>query len=199
MVCCVGKRFGRLVVLGESYKNKNIYCLCRCDCGVEKMIRKQHLVNKKIVSCGCYNREISKQRMRCNVIGKKHGLSRIRVYRIWEAMKQRCYNPKTSKYYLYGGRGIIVCNEWLNSFLAFYDWSVANGYSDNLTIDRINTNGNYEPQNCRWITNEEQQNNRRNNHIIMVNGKKMTLAQASRKLNIPQSTIWRYSNKGIFN
>lgn len=96
----------------------------------------------------------------------KHGLRHTRIYGIWLQMKNRCYNTKTERFKDYGGRGIIICEEWRNNFKSFYDWSMSNGYKDGLTIDRINNNGNYEPKNCRWVEIKTQNRNARSNHLI---------------------------------
>jgi hypothetical protein len=116
---------------------------------------------------------------------------KTRLYKIWSGMHERCYRIKHMHYKDYGGRGIKVCKEW-EEFTNFRDWAIQNGYDDKLTIDRINNNGDYEPNNCRWVTFTEQANNRRSNHIISVNGNSMTIAECSRVYNIPKSTIrWR--------
>ncbi len=147
----VGKRFGRWVVLsrdiGRSINRKTFY-ICKCDCGLVKSIRSDLLRNGESKSCGCYKRSSLSARTR------KHGLTGHKLYKTWVAMKQRCYNPKEKRYKNYGKRGIIVCDEWKNDFKKFYDWSMANGYASYLTIDRINNNGNYDPGNCRFISNE---------------------------------------------
>lgn len=103
-----------------------------------------------------------------------------RLIKIFNAMKQRCSNPKDTRYKNYGARGITICDEWLNDSKKFYDWANNNGYNDNLSIDRIDVKGNYEPLNCRWVTQVEQQNNKRNNHFIEFNGKRKTIAQWAR-------------------
>lgn len=100
----------------------------------------------------------------------KHGLRHTRQYRIWLMMKNRCFNKRCDRYNDYGGRGITVCDEWRNDFKAFYDWAMSNGYSDELTIDRINNDGNYEPTNCRWITVKQQNRNSRHNKLLTLNG-----------------------------
>ena len=149
-----GKTFNRLTVIKRAeIEKKEVYYLCKCTCGNEKIIRGKDLKYNKIKSCGCLNKEKTTER------NTKHSLRHTRIYRIWLLMKNRCLN---SKYYLfknYGGRGITVCNEWKNDFVKFYDWSMNNGYNDTLTIDRIDVNGNYEPSNCRWATKLQQQRN----------------------------------------
>lgn len=116
-----------------------------------------------------------------------------RLYRIWLGMKSRCNNPRVDSYPQYGGRGIKVCNEW-NDYLAFKEWAISNGYCDNLSIDRIDTNGDYTPQNCRWATLVEQGNNKRNNHLLTLDGKTQTMAEWSREVGIPYSTLKRRIN-----
>lgn len=125
-------------------------------------------------------------------MGRKitHGMTNTRLYRIWWAMRERCKNKKRPNYKYYGEKGIMVCPEWDGDFRAFYDWSMANGYKDNLTIDRVNGNGNYEPSNCRWVTPTEQVNNRPTyNHILTLNGEAHTIAEWARLLNINRTTI----------
>lgn len=112
-----------------------------------------------------------------------------RIYNIWYNIKRRCLNPNNKDYKNYGARGIKICDEWVNSFMNFYNWSINNGYNDNLTIDRIDYNGNYEPSNCRWITMEEQHNNCRTNIIYNIDGVKGTLTQLCRIYNMPYTTV----------
>ena len=152
----IGQRFGRLTVL-ERAENKGIHVCwkCRCDCGNEKIVRGCQLKNSNTQSCGCLQIE------RTIKAHATHRQTRTRLHRIWTAMKTRCFNPNTKAYKDYGGRGITVCAEWKNNFEAFRDWAMANGYSDNLTIDRINNDGNYCPQNCRWATRAEQNKNKK--------------------------------------
>ena len=192
----VGKRFGRLTVIEIAEKPKEIksrhtFWKCICDCGKNTVVASDKLKNGDTQSCGCLKIEISIKKIEEH--GKppiKHGKSKTRLYNIYNHMIARCYNPTNKKYRIYGGRGITVCNEWLNDFRAFYDWAMANGYADDLTIDRKNVNGNYEPFNCRWVTQKVQANNKRNNVFVCIGGEKMTMAQAAEKANISENTMW---------
>lgn len=124
-----------------------------------------------------------------------HGKSGTRVYGIWCDMKKRCYNPKNKRYSRYGGRGISVCEEWKENFQMFYEWAMANGYTDELTIDRINVNGNYEPSNCRWVTVKEQQRNTSRNRFITVNGVTRTVSEWAEITGIHRDVIKDRLNK----
>ena len=124
-----------------------------------------------------------------------HCESNTRLYRIWSSMKHRCRGKNHEAYHNYGGRGIKVCDEW-NKYKAFRKWALENGYSDELTLDRIDNNGNYEPSNCRWATMKQQCANKRTNHYVIVNGEKMIIAECSRKYGIPKSTIRMRDNNG---
>lgn len=125
----------------------------------------------------------------------KHNMSKTRLYGIWALMKSRCGNPKITQYKYYGERGIKVCDEW-SDFLAFYDWAINNGYSDTLTLDRRDVNGNYEPSNCEWVTMKEQCNNRTNNRLITYNGKTLTVSQWADERGIKQNTLNKRINRG---
>lgn len=158
-----GNRYGRLTVLKFSHMSgKHSYWECRCDCGNIKIARIDCLKTGTVRSCGCLVID--------NHV-KKHGFARSRLYRIYHAMKQRCYNPKSTAYQRYGGRGIRICEEWLNDFEVFAKWALNNGYKDNLTIDRKDFNKDYTPNNCRWITQKEQTRNTSRNTWITINGK----------------------------
>lgn len=117
------------------------------------------------------------------------GMNNTRLYKCWSGMKQRCLNPNAINYQDYGGRGIVVCDEWKNNFTAFYKWAVSHGYSDELTIDRIDVNGNYEPSNCRWADKETQDYNKRETQRVLIEGKWKNLLEISREYGIPITTV----------
>lgn len=170
-----GQRFGRLTVIkkAESSKGKTKWH-CKCDCGRETTVFGCNLKKGVAKSCGCLRNEATSERR------TSHGQRWTRLYNIWEQMKGRCTRPAHPFYRLYGGRGITVCDEWRDSFKVFHDWAMANGYAENLTIDRIDTNGNYCPENCRWADLVTQANNTSRNHLLAYNGEVHTLAEWSK-------------------
>lgn len=194
-----GDRYGFLTIIQEVEAIKRVRrFLCKCDCGNTTVVRMCHLrsVKKPTVSCGCFSRSI----MRTS--GYKHGFASDKykpekLYRVWSYMKERCNNPNTDHYRLYGGRGIIVCEEWQHDYLAFRIWAYNNGYKEGLTIDRINPNGNYKPLNCRWITKKEQQHNLRTNVNITYMGETHCIAEWARITGILEGTIRQRYKKGL--
>lgn len=154
----MGKRFGKLTVIEKTHIDncRELCWICLCDCGqTTKPIRSTDLRRGCTKSCGCFRKENQRKKV------LKHGLEHTRIYRIWSGMRSRCYSPANRMYRCYGGRGITICDEWKDDITAFHKWAMANGYRDDLTIDRINNDGNYEPSNCRWATYSQQNKNRR--------------------------------------
>lgn len=183
-----GQEFGRLTVI-ERAKNKGnkVMWLCQCECGNIIVAQGYNLTSGHTQSCGCYAKENHY---------KTHCMSGTRLHNEWRSMKRRCYTKGQKEFKNYGARGIAICDEWLHDFKAFYDWAMSSGYADNLTIDRIDVNGNYEPSNCRWVTQKVQQNNRRNNHYITYNGETLTAMQYSEKYNLNYSTLITRLSRG---
>ncbi|WP_461246525.1 hypothetical protein [Treponema sp. R6D11] len=169
-----GKRFGRLKVIGLHNAGKTSRWNCLCDCGKTTIVNSQSLRRGFTKSCGCLSAELLTKGHRI-----KHGLTlkNRRLARIWYGMKDRCFNVKNSRYNRYGGRGITVCDEWKNDLLLFFTWAMNNGYADNLSIDRIDNDGNYCPENCRWVSNGEQARNKSSNRKLTVNGITRTLIE----------------------
>lgn len=188
MIDITGYRFGRLTVLERvGTQCGHITWLCECDCGKKVTVIGNNLKCKKTKSCGCLKDEKSTERI--SKLTLSHGKTNTRLYHIWHGMKARCFNSNDPDFKNYGKRGIGVCNEWKEDFPTFYDWAMSNGYADNLTIDRIDVNGNYEPSNCRWATINKQQNNRRNNKIYNFNGQKHTLNEWAEISGIKYTTL----------
>ena len=173
------QKFNRLTVVKYSHtKNYKKYWECICDCGKTTFVSTYKLKSLSTQSCGCAK---LKNGFSTNV--KTH-----RIYQTWSDMKQRCFNPKCKNYKYYGLRGIKVCEEWMK-FEPFYNWAMKNGYSDDLTIERTNVNGNYEPSNCTWITHKIQMRNTRCSVFLMYNGDNKTIAEWSEITGISQKTI----------
>jgi hypothetical protein len=191
-----GNRYGRLTAMTFSHTHQsNAYWVFLCDCGVKITVSANSVKRGNTQSCGCHRKEVSAK------INLTHGQARdgqqSRLYQIWAQMKRRCDLPTHEAYPDYGGRGIRVCREWSNSFEAFEDWAINSGYSDDLTIDRRNNDGNYEPGNCRWLDRKGQANNRRSSRIVSYLDMDMTLAELSNCSGIGESTLADRLDRGM--
>ena len=178
----------RIIVVKQTGKDKyrnNMY-LCECSCGKSFETTSTSIFNGRCKSCGCLKVETALKNM---ASFKKHGLAKTRPYQIWSNMKRRCYNHTDSEYKNYGGRGIKICDEWLEDFVSFYEWAQSSGYNDFLTIDRKDVDGDYCPENCRWVTMRVQCNNKTDNHNITYNGETHTLSQWSEILDVNYYTL----------
>lgn len=190
IVDLTGNIYGKLIVTNFAYrkrsgKNYKYYWVCQCDCGGICTVESNNLKSGITKSCGCYREDFR----------KKHSLSRTRIYRTWRNIKNRCKNLNGKDFNRYGGRGIDICNEWLN-FDIFYDWAMANGYKENLTIDRIDNNKGYEPSNCRWATMEEQSQNTSKVISITYNNETHSLSKWARITGISRHTLYTRYKKG---
>lgn len=190
-----GQIFGRLTVLGLDHitESGRTYWLCECNCSDRSrvVVRRDGLVSGATLSCGCLHREQVTERL------TRHGMARSRLYKIWLGMRQRCENENNPGYAGYGGRGVAISDEW-DCFEKFCDWSLSHGYSDDLTIDRIDNDIGYSPENCRWTDRITQQNNRRVSHYFTYAGETMTITQWSRRLGVSYSTLWYRIERGDF-
>lgn len=186
------RKFGKLLVIrkAKNQKHKTMW-ECKCDCGKITFVTTSNLTCNKIKSCGCLKNEKLIQR------NSLHKQRHTNLYEVWKTMKQRCYNPKNLSYKNYGGRGIFVCDDWKNNFISFYNWSISNGYVKGLTIDRIDNNGNYCPENCRWVDRVLQANNTRFNKHITINGKDDTLSNWLKYYNITRNKYYNRIKKGF--
>lgn len=185
------KRFGRLIAIKvvDKSKSRSLIWQCKCDCGNVKNVPSTYLLGGDTQSCGCLQLESEKKNIKkAQDKAKTHGMSKTNLFRRWAGMKQRCENINNNAFNDYGGRGIKICDEW-SSFENFRDWSLNNGYKPNLSIDRINVNGNYEPTNCRWATSETQANNRRDTVYLTINKARKTTKEWSNEYSIKPATI----------
>lgn len=192
LIDLTGKRFGRWAVIehaGKTVHGENTW-LCKCDCGTIKTVSGIDLRKGTSKSCGCLARELSAQRKRT------HGMTQTRLFEIWHGMKARCLRETAPNYGNYGARGILVCKEWANDFVCFYEWSMANGYADGLTLDRIDNEKGYFPENCRWADAKTQCNNKRNNHRLTANGETKTVTEWAEKIGTHPETITARLKRG---
>lgn len=188
-----GLKSGRLSVKRPTtMRDRKGYVIweCNCECGKVCYVSSHQLKSNNTKSCGCLQKETITQRNKANA---KYPLTetKSRLYRIWKGMLARTIYPSQEAYKNYGGRGITVCDEWANDFYKFKDWALNNGYNDTLSIDRIDVNGNYCPDNCKWATRKEQSNNQRSNIVLEYNGEKHTAAQWADIMGISHSTVYK--------
>lgn len=187
------RQFGRLKVISRAEDHvcpsgyRSVMWLCECDCGNKVTVRAKSLLGNVSQSCGCLQKELASKRV------KKHGGFGTRLYAIWDSMRQRCYNPRNQAYKNYGARGITVQPEW-NDFQKFREWALQNGYDENaprgeITLDRIDVNKNYYPENCRWVNMGVQSTNKRNTVYIEYQGEQYTINELSKILDIPYGVI----------
>jgi hypothetical protein len=185
-------KYGRLTIqstyMKQGKNRKYRFAHCLCECGNTTDVELKSLKRGETLSCGCLRREMRRA-------NQTHGLSQHRLYHIWSTMKQRCYDINSQNYYLYGGRGIFVCEEWLKDFTQFFEWANSAGYSDDLTIDRIDSNGPYSPLNCRWSTQAEQNRNQRSNQIITAFGETKVATDWIRDTRCKVRTITTIANR----
>ena len=178
----IGEKHGRLTCIGKDTTRDSRYYLFKCDCGNVKSIIACNVQRGASKSCGC----ISKEHPNHTTFGFSH----TRLDNIYKSMLSRCYIPNNNRYANYGGRGIKVCDEWKNDKTKFFEWAFANGYNEKLTIDRIDVDKDYCPENCRWATYTEQANNKSNSVHVTFNGETHTYAEWGRILNIRARTIY---------
>lgn len=199
-----GKKFGRLTVISLSDRRTsggNAIWLCKCDCGSETFVSSSRLKNGSTRSCGCLAKEVTSERMKVNSYRATHHGSTERLYRIWRAIINRCYNKNDTRYKDYGGRGIAVCDEWKKDYSSFREFALNNGYDPkckygDCTIDRINVDGNYCPENCRFVSFLVQENNKRNNRTLTYKGKTQTVAQWAKETGIKPGTLYSRVERG---
>ena len=172
-----GMKFGRLTVIRQVGKSKCGHKIweCKCECGNVRNVLSSSLLRNHSFSCGCLQREETSARNK--VLFTKHGGFGTRLYGIWGKMIQRCTNPNNKSYDRYGARGITICDEWRDDFVAFRDWALDNGYSDDLSIDRIDDDGPYAPWNCRWANAKQQANNTRRNYNVTYQGRTRSMRE----------------------
>lgn len=180
----IGTKIGRLFVENIHHigASRNKFYNCVCDCGKNTIVARSQLSTKQTISCGCYREEHKHE------FGFKHGMSNTKIYHIWSAMCQRCANPKADNYHRYGGRGIKIYDEWFN-FIDFYKWALSNGYKNGLSIERIDVNGNYCPENCAWIPVKDQYENKRNTVTFTFNGITHSISRWAKILNVNRETL----------
>lgn len=199
----VGRRSGRLVIVKTAGKASNRARLveCICDCGNKTICRWDGFQQGKTKSCGCLNREQQRKNGLKTIhiaIQSKvtHNLTNHPLYNTFKRMKRRCLNPKDKNYASYGGRGIAICKEWLNDVSLFVEWSTKNGWKRGLSIDRIDNDGNYTPENCRWVDQKTQCNNTRRTKFLVFKGRRQSITQWAEEFNLDPSNVGRRLKNG---
>lgn len=180
----INKKYNKLTILSISKNNsdiKMIKVLCKCDCGNEKIVYLNNVIRGLTKSCGCIRK---KNGYKQGTNNKTHGQSKTKLYKLYKNVINRCYKKNHERYKYYGGKGIKVCDTWLNDFESFYNWAYANGYKQGLSIDRIDNNGNYEPNNCRWVDMSIQSTNKRNTVYLTYNNKTQSMKQWADELGL---------------
>lgn len=188
------QKFGRLTVTscaGYDNKGHSYKWNCICECGKSVVVLGSSLKAKRTVSCGCYSSEQKSIRSKTHGVGNEN-----RLYRIWSGMKTRCYSQADHNYKRYGARGITMDENWRNDFVAFREWALQNGYKDDLSIDRIDNDGPYSPQNCRWSSKKDQNNNRRTNTYITYKGETRTVSEWAEITGIKKATLAQRKRNG---
>lgn len=188
-----GQTFNRLTAI-EFVECRNGYACWKfqCSCGNQKILPGYSVRNGSVKSCGCLHH--NKDPTKFKIKGERNEKGRPILHTTYHDMKLRCRNPHAAGYSNYGGRGIKVCDEWLNDYNAFYDWAMSNGYSKGLTLDRINNDGDYSPSNCRWVTRSVQQSNTRANVFLEYHGRRLTITQWARELGVNRDMLrYRYN------
>lgn len=194
MIPEIGQKFKFLEFIESRGKNKHgaQQGLFRCECGTEKVMLINNVVIGKSSSCGCYRKKFVSE----TKPGKKHGFAKTPLFDVWHLMRRRCYKVGSKNYHQYGALGIKMCDEWKDNAGAFVEWAKANGYKKGLQIDRIDTYGNYEPSNCRFVTSKVNNNNRKDNKLVEFNGQVKTLQEWADEWKIDRSFIRYCLRKG---
>lgn len=187
----IGKKFGRWTVIRYSHKDKNRikYYICKCECGIERAVNKANLIKGKSQSCGCLNHEQTS--IRC----KKYNKDEKKLLKVFNSIRARCFNPKHNAYCNYGARGITIYSEWLKNPILFVKWAIANGYEEGLSVDRIDNDKGYTPENCHFADAKVQSRNRRSNLKYYYKGKTLCLSEWAEKLNISYPMLWQRIRK----
>lgn len=190
-----GQKFGRLTVIAFAGNSKSRQYLwsCKCDCGNQEnvIVSAANLRSGKTKSCGCLQKE------RASISNKTHGETKTKLFMVWSDMRHRCNNPNHRAYKWYGGKGVKVCEEWNNDYITFKTWALENGYKEGLTIDRVDADKNYCPENCCWATRREQSSHISSCRFFEFMGKKYYVRQFCREMRVSRYTFYKYTTNGI--